>query len=288
MNTMKKTKLLRKMLDDNDFLTLPGVYDCLSARIAEEAGFKAIFLSGGALAYSRLGRPDIGFLSVNEFSDAIANIAACVDIPLIADADNGFGNAIHAGKTARFYEQIGASGIQIDDKVLPGLHPNKNEIVEWESIAPKIKAMRKDVSDDFVIIFRTVANLYDYGVEEAISRINNAGKIGADYAYIDGIKTKEDLEYISEKAEIKLLINLNENGFCGKLPIEDIKSLNYKIGLFPISTMLSASKSMMEIMNSLQEEGSTLLKRDLLCKPAEIYNMMGLKTLTEEYSKLYD
>lgn len=287
MNTIDKTKMLRKSLKENDFLTLPGVYDCLSARIAEEAGFEALFLSGGALAYSRLGRPDIGFLSAKEFADTIANIAAVTNVPLIADADNGFGNAIHAGKTAALYEQVGASGIQLDDKVLPGLHPSVDEIVAWESIEPKIKAMRKDVSDDFVIIFRTVANLFNYGVDEAISRINKAAAAGADYAYVDGIKSREDLKLISEKAEIKLLINLNEKGFCGQLPLEEIKELNYEIGLFPISTMLSAAKSMIEIMESLKKDGSTLAKRDLLTDPSTVFTMMGLKSLADEYSKFY-
>lgn len=288
MVLINRNKMLRKALDESEFLTLPGVYDCLSARIAEEAGFKAIFLSGGGLAYSRLGRPDIGFLSVREFSDTIANMAACVNVPIIADADNGFGNAIHAGKTAQFYEQVGASGIQIDDKVLPGSTPTGDEIVDWNEIAPKIKAMRNDVSDDFVIIYRTVANLYGYGIDESIARINKAAECGADYAYIDGIKSMEELIKVSEEAKIKLLVNLNEKGFCGSVPIDEIKKLNYKIGMFPISTLLSAANSMIQVMRSLAEDGSTLAKRDLLCDPPVVYNMMGLKSLTEEYSKYYE
>lgn len=287
MEINNKKKMLRKVLEETDFLTLPGIYDCLSARIAEDAGFKAIFLSGGGLACSRLGRPDIGFLSARDFSDTIANIAACVNVPIIADADNGFGNAIHAGKTAQLYEQVGAAGIQIDDKILPGRTPAVNEMVEWDMVSPKLKAVRKDVSDDFVIIYRTVANLYGYGIDESISRINKAAECGADYAYIDGIKSMDELKKVSDEAKIKLLVNLNEKGFCGSVPIEEIKKFKYKIGLFPISTMLSAANSMMQVMQSLFENGSTLTKRDLLCNPPVVYNMLGLNSLTETYSEFY-
>ena len=195
-------KELRKILSETSFLTLPGVYDCLSAKIAEEAGFQALFLSGGALAYSVLGRPDFGFLSLAEFGTAIQHIVSSVHAPLIADADNGFGNAIQAANTGAMYEQFGAAGLQIDDKVLPANHPAKNEIIDWELMGPKIKAVRTAVSDDFVIIYRTCAELYDFGVDEAIRRINLAKECGADYAYVDGIKSVENLEKISREAKI--------------------------------------------------------------------------------------
>jgi len=143
----ERAKKLRQTLSETKFLTLPGIYDCLSAKIAEEAGFPALFLSGGALAYSVLGRPDFGFLSLAEFGTAIQHIVSTVDLPLIADADNGFGNAIQAANTGAMYEQLGAAGLQIDDKVLPANHPAKDEIIKWELMGPKIKAVRSAVSD---------------------------------------------------------------------------------------------------------------------------------------------
>lgn len=281
-------KVLRSILSENSFLTLPGVYDCLSARVAEEAGFKVLFLSGGGLAVTRLGRPDIGFLSLKEFGDAIANIVATVDVPLLADADNCFGNAIHAANTGRVYEQLGAAGLQIDDKVLPSGAPRLDEVVSWEMMAPKLKALRGAVSDDFVIIFRTVCNLYGMGVDESIRRINLSAECGADYAYVDGIKSMEELEKVSAQAKIKLLVNLNEKGFCGGVPIEQIKALNYRVGMFPISTMLASAKGMIDVMGALAADGSTLQKRDLLCNPPVVHNMMGLSSLAETYSKLYE
>lgn len=284
---LNQKKELRRYLEKEPFVTLPGVYDCLSAKIAEEAGFKVLFLSGGGLAVCRLGRPDIGFLNVNEFGEAIRHIVATVHVPLIADADNGFGNAVHAADTGRMYEQLGAAGIQIDDKVLPSLTPSSDEVVPWREMEAKLKALRDEVSEDFVIIFRTVANLYGLGIDEAIKRVNAAADCGADYVYVDGIRSMDELKLVSEKAEAKLLVNLNEKGFCGGVPMDEIKELNYRIGMFPVSTMLAAAQGMIGVMQTLAEEGSTLPARNLMCNPPVVHNMMGLRTLTEEYSKYY-
>ena len=282
-------KELRRLLAENKFLTLPGVYDCLSARIAQEAGFPALFLSGGALAYSVLGKPDFGFLSLAEFGDAIQHIVSACRAPLLADADNGFGNAIQAANTGAVYEQLGAAGLQIDDKVLPASHPARNEIVDWEMIGPKIQAVRDSVSDDFVIVYRTCANLYGYGVEESIRRINLARERGADYAYVDGIKSMEELKRISDEAAIPLMVNLNEKGFVGgNVPIEEVKALRYSIGLFPISSMLAAAQGMNEVMGALADRGSTLSVRDKMTDPpTRIHNMMGQTALVEKYAPYY-
>ena len=285
----ERAKKLRQTLSETKFLTLPGIYDCLSAKIAEEAGFSALFLSGGALAYSVLGRPDFGFLSLAEFGTAIQHIVSTVDLPLIADADNGFGNAIQAANTGAMYEQLGAAGLQIDDKVLPANHPAKDEIIDWELMGPKIKAVRSAVSNDFIIIYRTCAELYNFGVDEAIRRINLAKDCGADYAYVDGIKSIESLKKISKEADIPLMVNLNEKGFVGGLPTEQVKTLNYEIGLFPISSMLAAAQGMIEVLGALSKQGTTLSVRDKMTNPpTKIHQMMGQFSLVETYTPYYE
>lgn len=268
---------LRRILGENKFLTLPGVYDCLSAKIAEEAGFPALFLSGGALAYSVLGRPDFGFLSLAEFGNSIQHIVSTCSVPLLADADDGFGNAIQAANTGAMYEQLGAAGLQIDDKVLPANHPARDEIIDWELMGPKIQAVRDNVSDDFVIVYRTCADLYNYGIDESIRRINLAMERGADYAYVDGIKSMDELKKVSDEAKIPLMVNLNEKGFVGgNVPIEEVKALNYSIGLFPISSMLAAAQGMIEVLGALADQGSTLGVRDKMTDPpTKIHRMMG-------------
>ena len=281
---------LRKILSENKFLTLPGVYDCLSAKIAEEVGFPALFLSGGALAYSVLGRPDFGFLSLAEFGCAIQHIVSTCQVPLLADADDGFGNAIQAANTGAMYEQLGAAGLQIDDKVLPANHPARDEIIGWELMGPKIQAVRDSVSKDFVIVYRTCANLYNYGIDESIRRINLAGECGADYAYVDGIKSMEELKRVSAEAKIPLMVNLNEKGYVGSnVPIDQVKELNFSIGLFPISSMLAASQGMIDVLTALADQGSTLGVRDKMTDPpTRIHRMMGQFSLVEKYTPYYD
>jgi len=285
MDTKKK---LREVLDQNQFLIVPGIYDCLSAKVAEETGAKALFLSGGALSIAGLGRPDIGFLNLTEFMNAIQRITSTVDIPLISDADNGFGNAIHVGNTARMFEALGVAGMQVDDEILPQSVPaTSKEMLSWEMTIPKIQAVRKNVSKDFVIIFRTIANIAKGDLSEAVRRINSAGEYGADYAYVDGLKSAEELEYVASNAKIKLLVNMNERGAAANLPVEHIKSLGYRVGLFPVSAMAVAAKSMYDLFANLFEQESTLKDREKMFNPVEVYNMMGLGTLTEEYIKMY-
>ena len=281
---------LRRILGENKFLTLPGVYDCLSAKIAEEAGFPALFLSGGALAYSVLGRPDFGFLGLSEFGDAIKNIVSSVKAPLLADADNGFGNAIQAANTGAMYEQLGAAGLQIDDKVLPASKTGVDEIVDFELVGPKIRAVRDNVTEDFVIVYRTCANLYGYGIEESIRRINLSKDCGADYAYVDGIKSMEELEKVAAQATIPLMVNLNEKGFVGgNVPTEKVRALGFEIGLFPISSMLAASQGMIEVMGALADQGTTLNAREKMTNPpTRIHNMMGQAALVEKYAPYYE
>ncbi|MGF0095745.1 isocitrate lyase/PEP mutase family protein [Peptoniphilus sp. SGI.035] len=286
---MNKTKDLRKMINENEFIMIPGIYDCVSAKYAEKAGFKCLFLSGGSLAYAKLGLPDIGLLNVNDFSESIINISNITKLPLITDMDNGFGNAIHAAHAASLYEKCGASGLQIDDKLLPASTPTSHEVVDFSLIGPKIKAIRDSVSKDFVIVYRTAANMYDYGIDKAIERVNKAKELGADCAYVDGLKDLEQVKKVSKEAEIKLMINLNEKGFPASLSFEELSKYNYKLGLYPMSSILSTSFALERIFEDLIKNKSTLKSRDKMISPAlKLYNLMGLESITKEYSKYYD
>lgn len=284
-----KAKTLRDVINDKKFLVLPGVYDCLTAKLAEQAGAQALFLSGGALSIASLGRPDIGFLNLTEFVNIARNIVNTVDIPLIADADNGFGNAIHAANTAKAYEHAGLAGMQIDDQILPQTMPTTSkECLEWEYAKAKIQAVRESVSSDFVLIFRTIANITD-NLDEAILRVNKAAEAGADYVYVDGLKNLEEIERVARHTEpgVKLLINMNEKGAAANISISRIKELGYKIGLFPVSAMSISAKAAYEMFTDLMACESTEKHRNSMFNPVEIYNMMGLTSLTEKAQKFY-
>lgn len=286
---MAKTTL-KNIIENETFLVLPGVHDCLTAKLAERAGAKAIFLSGGALSITSLGRPDIGFLSLGDFITAARNIAGAVDIPLISDADNGFGNAVHAANSASALERIGVAGMQIDDQILPQSVPTTSkERLEWRLVRAKIRAARENVSESFVLIFRTIANISD-DLDEALRRASGAVSAGADYVYVDGLKSFDEIERVARCPEVggKLLINMNEKGAAANLPIERIKALGYRIGLFPVSAMAASAKAVEAVFSDLMSHESTASQRDNMSNPADVYNMMGLNALTEKNLRLYD
>lgn len=281
---------VKDILSNEKFTVMPGVYDCLSAKLAEHAGAKVLFLSGGALSVASLGRPDIGFLNLTEFADAAQKITSTINIPLISDADNGFGNAIHTANAAKTFERIGIAGMQIDDQVLPQSTPTTSkECLDWAYAKAKIFAVRESVSSDFVLIFRTIANIAG-DFNEALARANKATQAGADYVYIDGLKSLEEVEKVAHGVDsnVKLLINMNEKGAAARVPIQQIKSLGYKIGLFPVSSMAVAAKSMYDMLSDLMTQESTISYRDKMLNPTDIYNMVGLTSLTESAQKLYD
>lgn len=278
---------LRQALQQQSYLMMPGIYDCLSAKMAENAGFQAAFFSGGAFSMATLGKPDIGFFNLTEAVHTLRRIVDSVNIPILSDGDNGFGNAIHAADTARAFETIGVAGIQVDDQVLPQSIPcTSKECNEWRYVEPKLIAIRKAVSPEFVILFRTIANITD-DLDKAIWRINRAAELGADYAYVDGLKSYEEAQQVAAQAKIPLLINMNEKGACATIPLEQIKALNYRIGLYPVASVTAAAQAYCDLFRTIHETGSTLGYVDSMYSIKQLMNDMGLQDLTDTYLPLY-
>lgn len=278
---------LRQALQQQSYLMMPGIYDCLSAKMAENAGFQAAFFSGGAFSMATLGKPDIGFFNLTEAVHTLRRIVDSVNIPILSDGNNGFGNAIHAADTARAFETIGVAGIQVDDQVLPQSIPcTSKECNEWRYVEPKLIAIRKAVSPEFVILFRTIANITD-DLDKAIWRINRAAELGADYAYVDGLKSYEEAQQVAAQAKIPLLINMNEKGACAKVPLEQIKALNYRIGLYPVASVTAAAQAYCDLFRTIHETGSTLGYVDSMYSIKQLMNDMGLQDLTDTYLPLY-
>lgn len=281
-------KHFKDIIHDGKFTILPGVYDALSSKLAEEAGAKAIFLSGGALSITNLGKPDIGFLTLDDFTDAINKIKRVVKVPIITDVDNGFGNAIHAANTAQSVFDAGADGLQIDDQVLPHTKPTTSkEAIAMDLVIPKIQAIRENVDDSFTIIFRTVAN-YNGDVKEAVARVNLAGENGSDLVYVDGLSSYEEVTYVANNVNYPLLINMNEKGFPATLEIDEVKRLGFNVGLYPVSTMAITANATKRLLDTLIKDETTLSLRDEMTNPADIYNLFGLETSVEHESKKYE
>lgn len=278
---------LKQTLHRQTFTMLPGIYDCMSAQAAEQAGFPALYFSGGAFSMAQLGRPDMGFFGLTDLLIALQRVLACVNVPVITDADNAFGNAIHAANTAKMLESIGVAGIQMDDDVLPQEKPGRAKFpLSWELLAPKIRAARQSVSSDFVIILRCMLAKTD-GIDAAIRRANQAVDLGVDYVYFDGITSESDLEKIADGCKVGKMINLNEQTFSATLPPEKIQEYGFTVGLYPVSSIQAAAKAYDRLFAHLALTGSTMPLRENMVMSGELLDRMGMTRLTEQYLPLY-
>lgn len=246
---MRATARLRELLASEGMLLAPFVYDGFTARIAEEAGFDAAYMSGFATSMSR-GLPDVGLLTQTEMTQNAAVVASAVGVPVIADADTGYGNAINVRRTVREYERAGAAGVHVEDQVAPkkcGFFDGK-QVIGLEEAALKIRAAADARTDpDFVVIGRTDA-LAVNGWDDAERRCRAFADAGADLVFVDGVRTRDDLrEYAGRMGDLPRMYN-------GELPPEEAQALGFKIQIHrgPVFALYPIIK---EMMTELRETG---------------------------------
>lgn len=246
---MRATTRLRELLAGEGMLLAPFVYDGFTARIAEEAGFDAVYMSGFATSMSR-GLPDVGLLTQTEMTQNASAVASAVGVPVIADADTGYGNAINVRRTLREYERAGAAGVHIEDQVAPkkcGFFDGK-QVIGLEEAALKIRAAADARTDpDFVIIGRTDA-LAVNGWDDAERRCRAFAEAGADLVFVDGVRTRDDLrEFARRLGDLPRMYN-------GELPPEEAQALGFKVQIHrgPVFSLYPIIK---EMMTELRETG---------------------------------
>lgn len=253
---------LRTRLQSPDIVTAPGVYDPLSALLVEQAGFEAAYLSGASIAYTRFGRPDIGFLSLDDVASVTGHIRERVDLHLIVDADTGFGNALNVRRTVQVLERAGASAIQFEDQTLPKRcgHLDGKTIVPVAEMAGKIRAAvdaRRNA--DTLVIARTDAVAVE-GLEPALERAERYAEAGADVLFVEALRTRADmttaLERLSGRAP--MLANMVEGGKTPVLPSAELQALGYSIAIFPGGTVRALSFALRGYLASLREQGTTM------------------------------
>jgi len=255
--TMNK---LKQRIAEDVILVAPGIYDALSAVIAEQAGFEALYLSGAAVAYTRLGRPDIGLTSVSEMSDTMALIADRVSIPVIIDADTGFGNALNAQRTMRQYERAGAAALQVEDQAHPKRcgHLADKTLISTGEMCGKISAM-VDVrlSDETLVIARTDAIAVE-GFEAALSRAEAYLSAGADMLFIEAPQSREHLMLIGEqfRGRIPLLANMVEGGATPVSDATDLQEQGFSVVIFPGGIVRALARTAQAYYASLRRHGS--------------------------------
>ncbi|MEP4766356.1 MAG: isocitrate lyase/phosphoenolpyruvate mutase family protein [Roseibium sp.] len=251
---------LKTRLAQNEILLAPGVYDGLTATMATAAGFEALYLSGAAVAYTRLGRPDIGLTSVSEMTDAMALIADRTDLPVIIDADTGFGNALNAQRTMRLYERAGASALQVEDQTYPKRcgHLADKSLISAGEMAGKVKAMadaRK--SGETLIIARTDAIAVE-GFQAAIDRAETYLEAGADVLFIEAPQSREQLTEIAQHFanRVPLLANMVEGGATPITGADDLQQQGFSIVIFPGGIVRAIARTAGDYYKSLHQNGS--------------------------------
>ena len=251
---------LRKRLRAPEILIAPGVYDGLTAAIAAESGFEALYLSGAAVAYTRLGRPDIGLTSVTEMTETMALIRDRVDLPVIVDADTGFGNALNAQRTMRLYERAGASALQVEDQTFPKRcgHLSDKSLIPMGEMVGKIAAMADArASEETLIVARTDAIAVE-GFDAALERANAYVEAGADVLFIEAPRSGDELRKVAQQFEgrVPLLANMVEGGATPLQGAADLEEIGYSIVIFPGGIVRALAKTAVEYYASLKTHGS--------------------------------
>jgi 2,3-dimethylmalate lyase len=271
---------LSKLLSrQNDILVMPGVYDALTAKIAEHVGFEAIFQTGYGTSASLLALPDFGFLSITETVENARRITRAVDIPLIVDVDTGYGNPLTVSKLVNDLQRIGASGIFLEDQVWPKRcgHMMGKEVINSQEYIQKLRsaidAKKKD--SDFVIVARTDA-MAPLGIEEAIKRGKLYNEMGADIVFVEAPPSVEDMKKIADQIDAPLVANMIEEGITPNLTSAELLEMGYKIALFPLSGLYSSAFAIFETFKTLKETGTTKMLKDKMMKFKEFNKLVSL------------
>lgn len=249
-----------KSIIKTETLLAPGIYDALSGLIAEQSGAQAVYLSGASIAYTRFGRSDVGLISVSEVHDTLAAVTDRIKIPIIVDADTGFGNALNVQRTIRNFERAGAAAIQIEDQSFPKRcgHLDGKVLIKTDEMVGKVKAAvdaRK--ASDTLIIARTDARAVE-GLQEAIDRAHAYKEAGADILFIEAPRSVDELKIIRKSFHLNtpLLANMVEGGKTPVKTAEDLKSLGFNIVIFPGGAVRAATFQLQEYYAGLLENGS--------------------------------
>jgi 2,3-dimethylmalate lyase len=275
---------LRELLARPEPLLAPGCYDGLSARLVERAGFEAAYMTGFGTAATLLGRPDIGLLGLTEMAGNARRIVQAIDLPVIADADTGYGNAVNVIHTVQSYEQAGVAGLHIEDQVMPKRcgHMRGKEVVAATEFEGKVAAAVQARADaDLVIIARTDARA-TLGVGEAIDRARRSRDVGADVLFVEALEGVAEIERVAaDLAGTPLLFNWAEGGRTPPLPYGRLAELGFAIVIMPISTLLAATVAMEEALRRIRRDGTPLDALELMPTFEQFTDLIGLPEIDE-------
>jgi carboxyvinyl-carboxyphosphonate phosphorylmutase len=253
--------MLSRLLSSSEIIQAPGAYDCLSARLVEAAGFPVVYMTGFGTSAAYLGRPDVGLLGMSEMVDNAKRIVDAVSIPVIADADTGYGNAINVIRTVESYERAGVAAIHIEDQVAPKKcgHLEGKQLIPAAEMVQKIRAaLDARRSSDFAIIARTDARAVE-GLDRALERAHLYREAGADILFVEAPENEGEIEKIALSLRgTPLLFNWAEGGKTPPVPLQRLQDLGFRIVIFPISTLLVAAHAMTKALQAIQRHGTPM------------------------------
>ena len=278
---------MSEVLRKADFLIIPGVFNPFTALLAEKVGFKAVYLSGAALT-SSYGLPDLGIITLDEVAEMVRRIREVTDIPIIVDADTGFGEALNVYRAVKVLEKAGASAIQIEDQVLPKKcgHLEGKEVVPPKDMIAKIRAAVR-ARRDALIIARTDARGVN-GLQDAIERAKLYLEAGADVIFPEALESKEEFAIFAKEVKAPLLANMTEFGKTPLITASEFKEMGYKYVIFPVTIFRVAAKAMKEALEVLLREGTQKSLMDKMMTRKEQYEIINYyfyESLDKELAK---
>ncbi len=281
---------LRELLSQEGVLLCPGTFDCVSAKVAERAGFPVLSISGAALTASVLGYPDVGLTTMPEVLNQARNIARCVEVPVTVDADTGYGNALNAMRATREFEAAGLAGMMIEDQVFPKRcgHFEGKKIIPAEEMVIKVRAVcEARRNDDFVIIARTDARAVS-GIDEAIRRALMYCEAGADMIFVESMMSVEEMRKVAKAIPKPLKANMNEGGKTPPVHYNELYAMGYKLINYSGMLQRTAIRAMTDVAEILKQEGTTASAYpEKICDMTERSELLGLSQFYELEERLY-
>jgi len=272
------TPSLRELLARPEPILAPGAYDALSARLIEAAGFPAVYMTGFGSAASLLGRPDVGLLGMSEMVDNARRIAGAVAVPVIADADTGYGNPITVIRTVHEYENAGVAAIHIEDQLSPKKcgHMEGKQLVSVEDMVAKVRAAVAARRTDLVLIARTDAGAVE-GLDGALNRARLYREAGADVIFFEAPQSEAEIETVAhELSDVPLLFNWAEGGKTPPIAYARLRELGFRIVIFPIGAMLAATRAIRDLLQTIRADGTPAAALAGLPRFGEFLDFIGL------------
>jgi 2-methylisocitrate lyase-like PEP mutase family enzyme len=283
---------LRAELANHAPVIAPGVYDALTALMVEQGGFRCAYVSGASVSFTKLGRPDLGLTSMNEVADSVARMRERVELPLVVDADTGFGNALNVQRTVKLFERMGASAIQLEDQTLPkrcGHLAGKTLVSVGEMVGKLHAALDARVDADTLIVARTDALAVE-GIDAALDRAEAYAEAGADVLFVEAPRDEAQLRQVSARLarKVPLLVNMVEGGRTPLMPAARLGELGFSLVIYPGAMVRVITKAAQDYLAVLNTDGTTANMLDNMLDFSQVMELVGLSTMVADGQRYSD